>query len=239
MKKKKQKVIEVQNLTKKYRLRHEKPTLVNSFFSKSNEEIHTAVNNISFDVFMGDSIGIIGDNGSGKTTLLKLISGITKQNSGKIIVKGKVVSLIDLTAGFHPELTGEENIYLNGLIIGMTITEIEKKKQKIINFADIGKFMDSPLYTYSSGMKLRLGFSIAIHSNPDILLVDEGFAVGDENFRNKIAKKLETLKKNKVTLIMVSHWMGELKKNCSKFLHLRKGKIVAYGGKEVISNYTK
>src|SRR5690606_20463507 len=130
-------------------------------------------------------IGIIGPNGAGKTTLLKIISGITTPTGGSVVVRGRVASLIELTAGFHPELTGEENVFLNGLIIGMTRKEIEKKYKKIATFSGLGKFMSTPLYTYSSGMALRLGFSIAVHSNPDILILDETVAVGDESFRKK------------------------------------------------------
>jgi len=212
---------------------------VESLLYKSKNEIHVALNDISFSLHEGDRLGVIGKNGSGKTTLLKLIAGITKQQKGSIKVNGRVVSLIDLSAGFHPDLTGEENIYLNGLVIGMNRKEISEKKNSIIKFADIGKFIDAPLYTYSSGMRLRLGFSVAIHSNPDLLLLDEGFAVGDENFRKKANKKILAFKKQTKTLIMVSHWLGELERNCNKVLWLENGKVVAYGGKEVLDSYEK
>jgi len=226
--------IKVKNVTKTYVLRHEKPTLIENLLYKSKNETHVALKNISFSVQEGDRLGIIGSNGSGKTTLLKLIAGITKQQKGSIKVNGKIVSLIDLSAGFHPDLTGEENIYLNGLVIGMNRKEIAEKKQSIIKFADIGKFIDAPLYTYSSGMQLRLGFSVAIHSSPDLLLLDEGFAVGDENFRLKANKKILEFKKQAKTLIMVSHWLEELERNCNKILWLEEGKIKAYGSKKTI-----
>jgi len=232
-------VIEVKNVTKRYILRHEKPTLIENLLYRSKKGIHIALDNVSFDVYKGDRLGIIGSNGSGKTTLLKLIAGITKQQEGNIKINGKVVSLIDLSAGFHPDLTGEENIFLNGLVIGMTKSEIEEKKQAIIEYADIGKFIDAPLYTYSSGMKLRLGFAVAVHSNPDVLLIDEGFAVGDENFRKKAYEKITKLKKKKKTIVMVSHWLGELERNCNKFLWLEKGKMMFFGGKNVIKKYKK
>jgi len=231
--------VELKDVTKTYVLRHDKPTLVESLLYKSKNEIHVALNDISFSLHEGDRLGVIGKNGSGKTTLLKLIAGITKQQKGSIKVNGRVVSLIDLSAGFHPDLTGEENIYLNGLVIGMNRKEISEKKNSIIKFADIGKFIDAPLYTYSSGMRLRLGFSVAIHSNPDLLLLDEGFAVGDENFRKKANKKILAFKKQTKTLIMVSHWLGELERNCNKVLWLENGKVVAYGGKEVLDSYEK
>ncbi len=230
-------VIEFTNVTKTYLLRHEKPTLIENLLYKSKKETHSALKNISLSVFKGDRLGVLGKNGSGKTTLLKLIAGITKQQDGSIKVSGRVVSLIDLSAGFHQDLTGEENIFLNGLVIGMNKNEIEEKKKSIIRFADIGKFIDAPLYTYSSGMKLRLGFSIAVHSDPDILLLDEDFSVGDEGFRNKANKKIINFKKKNKTLIMVSHWMGELERNCNTFLWLEKGEIVSLGGKDILNKY--
>jgi teichoic acid transport system ATP-binding protein len=231
--------IEVKNVTKTYVLRHEKPTLIENLLYRPKKGIHTALNNVSFSVYEGDRLGIIGSNGSGKTTLLKLIAGITKQQKGNIKINGRVVSLIDLSAGFHPDLTGEENIFLNGLVIGMTRQEIQDKKQSIIKFADIGKFIDSPLYTYSSGMKLRLGFAVAIHSNPDIFLLDEGFSVGDENFRKKANEKILDLKNQKKTFVMVGHWMEELRRNCNRILWLEKGKIVVCGNKKILEKYER
>ena len=237
MKKNKFASIRVENVTKTYLLRHEKPTLIENILYRPKTVVHSALNNISFTLNEGERLGIIGANGSGKTTLLKLISGITRQKSGNVIVSGKVVSLIDLEAGFHPDLTGDENIFLSGLIIGMNRRELEDKKKSIIEFADIGQFIDSPLYTYSSGMKLRLGFSIAVHSDPDILLLDESFAVGDESFRKKANKKILQFKKQRKTLIMVSHWLEELERNCNKFLWLDKGKVIKFGGKDVVKKY--
>lgn len=234
---KKQLAISVRNVTKTYVLRHEKPTLIESILYRTKKEVFTALDNISFDMNKGDRLGLIGSNGSGKTTLLKLIAGISKQQKGSINIRGKIVSLIDLSAGFHPDLSGEENIFLNGLIIGMSRNELKEKKQKIIDFADIGNFIDAPLYTYSNGMQLRLGFSIAIHSDPDILLLDEGFAVGDEVFRKKANIQIKKFKKQKKTLIMVSHWLEELEKNCNKFIWLENGKIVSSGGNEVLKKY--
>ncbi len=239
MKKSKSIVIDAKNISKKYLLRHEKPTFVENLLYKSKTEYHTALDDVTLSIFKGDRLGIIGKNGSGKTTLLKLFSGITRQQTGKLSIHGKVVSLIDLEAGFHPDLSGEDNIFLQGLILGMSVNELSEKKSAIIQFAEIGKFIDAPVYTYSSGMKLRLGFSIAIHSNPDILLLDENFAVGDEAFRNKIRIKFKEFRKNNITLILVSHWIEELEKSCNKFLWLDNGRVVAYGGKKVIEKYKK
>lgn len=239
MKKNKKIAIELKNVCKTYCIRHEKPTLIENVLYRQKNELFQAINGVSLTLFKGDKLGIIGNNGSGKTTLLKLIAGITKQKSGSILIKGKLVSLIDLEAGFHPDLTGEENIFLNGLIVGMSHKEIMQKINDIISFANIGSFINAPLYTYSSGMKLRLGFSIAVHSDPDILLLDEGFAVGDEEFRMKANKKIEGFVKAGKTLVMVSHWMDELKKNCDKFVWLESGKVKACGNTEVIEAYLK
>lgn len=236
---KKDTVIEVKDLTKTYTLKHEKPALIDSLFSRTNQEKHFALDDISFTVEKGDTLGIIGHNGSGKTTLLKLLSGITKQTSGKISVKGKLVSLIDLEAGFHPDLTGEENIMLNGLIIGMTKAEIQKQKKSIIRFADIGKFIDAPIHTYSRGMKLRLGFSVAMYARPDILVLDEDFSVGDEKFREKAHRKIVRFTKTGGTLIVVSHWLDEIKKNCNKVLCLDHGKILSFGDAKVVEKYKR
>ncbi len=231
--------INVEKVIKTYTLRHEKPTLVENLLSRSKKEVYTALDNVSFEVAKGSRLGIVGRNGSGKTTLLKLLAGITKQQQGRVSVNGRVVSLIDLSAGFHPDLTGEENIFLNGLVIGMTRDELELKKQQIVNFAQVGQFIDAPLYTYSSGMKLRLGFAVAVHSNPDILLIDEGFAVGDDNFRKKANKKMIQFQKQKKTLVMVSHWLSELKRNCDTFLWLEKGTVKMMGGSKVLREYEK
>lgn len=230
-------VISVNKLSKTYMLKHEKPTFIDFILSRTKREQHIALQNISFSLEKGDTLGIIGHNGSGKTTLLKLLSGITKPTEGTITILGKLVSLIDLESGFHPDLTGEENILLNGLIIGMTKEEILKNKQKMIRFADIGKFIDAPLHTYSRGMKLRLGFAVAMYSKPDVLVLDEDFSVGDEKFREKAHKKIVTFTKKGGTLIVVSHWLEDIKDNCNKVLCLDHGKIVGFGDGKVVEKY--
>lgn len=230
--------IKIINLSKKYILHHEKPTLAESFFRKKEE--FWALKNINFAAIKGEKIGIIGPNGAGKSTLLKIIAGITIPTNGTITTVGKITSLIELDAGFEPDLTGEENIYLNGLLTGMSMKELKKNFESIIDFSGIRKFIDSPLHTYSSGMKLRLGFSIAIHSDPDILITDEILAAGDEEFRKKSYAKMQEFFKANKTIILVSHNLDSIRKLCVKTLWLDKGKIVVFGEtKKVISQYLK
>lgn len=166
-----------------------------------------ALDDISFEVKKGRTLGIVGPNGSGKTTLLKLLNGIFWPDKGKISIQGKVGALIELGAGFHPLLTGKENVYINAAILGMTKREVEEKFDAIVQFADIGDFIGAPVKYYSSGMFVRLGFAIAVHAQPDILLVDEVLAVGDEGFQKKCFNKIGALKKEGTTTILVSHNM--------------------------------
>jgi ABC-type polysaccharide/polyol phosphate transport system ATPase subunit len=212
--------VQVVDVTKRYQIHHEKPTFAEQIIRNKKTEIYTALNSINLTIYKGESIGIIGPNGAGKTTLLKIIAGITTPNEGKVITKGKVVSLIDIGAGFHPELTGEENIFLNGMVLGMSRAEIKEKFTSIVDFADIRQFIDTPLYTYSLGMRLRLGFSIAIHTNPDILLLDEGIVVGDADFQKKISLYLKKFFRTDKTAIIVSHWHEFLEKNCSRIVEI-------------------
>lgn len=239
LRKQKKIAISLKNLTKKYSLKHEKPTFVEQIFRRDSQEQFTALAHISLNIFTGERVGIIGKNGSGKTTLLKIISGIATAPQGQVHISGRIVSLIDLNAGFHPGLTGEENIYLNGLVIGMTRKEIKSQFEKIVEFADIGKFIDSPIYTYSEGMKLRLGFAIAVHADPDILLIDEGVAAGDQEFQAKIGKKMKQLYEKNKTILMVSHWSDYLRANCKRIIWMDKGKIYRDGGIEVLNEYEK
>lgn len=218
-------MIQLTNIYKSYVLRSEKPTIFDNFFNKNFRKKYVALDNVSLTINKEDKIGIIGPNGAGKTTLLKIISGIATPNSGAVTSNGKLVSLIDLEAGFHPDLTGKENIFLNGLIVGMSTTEIKHKLNKIINFAGIDSFINEPLYTYSSGMKLRLGFSIAVHSDPDILILDEGISVGDEDFKRKSARKIQEFFDQKKTVLIVSHWLEFLEQNCNRIIWIENGKI--------------
>jgi lipopolysaccharide transport system ATP-binding protein len=189
-----------------------------------------ALDDISFKVKKGETLGIIGPNGSGKTTLLKLLNGIFWPDKGKITVKGKVGALIEVGAGFHPLLTGRENIYINAAILGMTKEETDKKFDAIVEFADIGDFLDVPVKHYSSGMFVRLGFAIAVHCEPDILLVDEVLAVGDANFQRKSSGRMRKLIKNKNTsIILVSHNMQTVEAIADKTILLDKGRILNIG----------
>ena len=198
-----------------------------------------ALDDISFEVKKGETLGIIGSNGSGKTTLLKLLNGIFWPDKGKITVKGKVGALIEVGAGFHPLLTGRENIYINAAILGMTKKEVDKKFDDIVEFADIGDFLDVPVKHYSSGMFVRLGFAVAVHCEPDILLVDEVLAVGDEGFQNKCFNKIGELRKNGTTTILVSHNMHIISTFTEKAIFLNIGKSKYFRNvAEAIKKYT-
>lgn len=227
--------VQLKRVTKSYILHHEKPTFVENVLRLGHRESFVAVNNLSLKIRQGERVGITGPNGSGKTTLLKLIAGISQPSQGSITTQGKIVSLIDLEAGFHPDLTGEENIFLNGLIIGMTQNEIEAEFTSIVEFADIGQFIDAPLHTYSEGMKLRLGFAIAVHSQPDILILDEAIAVGDRDFQQKSTRKIKDFFKAGKTIILVTHWVALLRKHCSRIIFMEHGHIIQDGGVELLS----
>ena len=188
-----------------------------------------ALDDISFEVKKGETLGIIGPNGSGKTTLLKMLNGIFWPDKGKITVKGKVGALIEVGAGFHPLLTGRENIYINAAILGMTKEETDKKFDAIVEFADIGDFLDVPVKHYSSGMFVRLGFAVAVHCEPDILLVDEVLAVGDLQFAHKCHKKISEYKQSGGTVVIVSHNMQAIRNICKKSMWLNGGKIKEIG----------
>jgi len=215
--------IKLVGVSKTYQLHHEKPTLAENIVRKNKREMFTALKNVNLEIKKGEKIGMVGSNGSGKTTLLKIISGISTPTKGLVKTWGKVVSLIDLSAGFHPELTGRENVFLNGLLIGMGREEVRAKYGQITNFADIGEFIGAPMYTYSSGMKLRLGFSIAVAADPDILILDEGTAVGDEDFQHKSSQKIDEFFKQKKTIILVSHWMDYVREHCQKVVLMKNG----------------
>ena len=229
--------VKLVNISKIYQLHHEKPTLVENIFRKNSREKFVAIDNINLEIEKGEKVGIIGPNGSGKTTLLKLISGIATPSQGKVQTWGKLVSLIDLSAGFHPELTGIENVYQNAMLLGMNRKETGNKLKEIADFADIGGFFDAPMYTYSDGMKLRLGFSVAIAAEPDVLILDEGVAVGDENFQKKSSDKIEEFFRQKKTIIVVSHWLEYIKRNCKRIIWMSEGKILEEGGLSLTKKY--
>ncbi len=231
--------IKLTNVSKKYTIHHEKPTLVEKFINGKDEEFW-ALKDINLEIKKGEKVGIIGPNGCGKTTLLKLITSISTATRGKVLTNGKIVSLIDLEAGFQADLTGIQNIYLNGMILGMTKSEIEKKLQEIINFADIRQFIDVPLYTYSQGMKLRLGFSIAISSSSDTLILDENIDSGDQNFKIKSYRRLQEDIRNGKTIILASHSMVTINNIAKRVIWINSGEIFKDGPPHsIISNYEK
>lgn len=215
--------IRLTGVTKEYTIHHEKPMLAEKFIRQKDEKF-LALNNVSLEIRKGERVGIIGPNGSGKTTLLKIIAGIATPTSGTIKTYGRIVSLIDPEAGFQPDLIGEQNIYLNGMLLGMKKQEITNSINKIVDFADIGQFIYAPLFTYSAGMKLRLGFSVAIHAAADILVFDEALVVGDVDFQEKCARSLSSFHKGK-TVLIASHDLGFLHYICKRIYTIQGGEI--------------
>jgi len=197
-----------------------------------------AIDDVSFEVQRGEVLGIIGNNGSGKSTLLRLLAGIFPPDRGEVAVRGRVGALIALGAGFHPHMTGRENIYLNGAILGMTRREIQRNEGSIIEFADVGDFIDAPVSTYSSGMRVRLGFAVASHLSPDVLIVDEVLAVGDEAFRKNCHGRLEEDSRSGRAVLFVSHNMASINRLCNRCLLLHRGRVVRSGAPEdVVGEY--
>lgn len=197
-----------------------------------------ALCDISFEVHKGETFGIIGKNGAGKSTTLGLIAGVLKPTRGKVIVKGRISPLLELGAGFHQELTGRENIMLNGVLMGLTRAGVARKMDSIIDFSELGNFIDQPIRVYSSGMLARLGFSVVANLDPEILLIDEVLAVGDMNFQKKCIDKMMSFKKGGVTIIFVSHSMPDIEKICDRVAWLDNHTIKLMGNtKDVISNY--
>jgi len=215
----------LKNISKKYSLSQERPVLLKNLFIPQKKEEVWALKNVNLNIKKGEIIGIIGENGSGKSTLLKIIAGITTPTDGSVKVNGRVGSLVELGAGFHPDLTGRENVYLNGTLLGFTKKELDKKYDEIVEFADIGEYINQPIRTYSSGMTVRLGFSVAIHLDPDILLIDEVLAVGDEEFQRKCIEVINDSKRLSRTIIFVTHNPNFLLSLCSKSLWIHDGKI--------------
>ena len=197
-----------------------------------------ALKNISFEIFSGETVGFIGKNGAGKSTILGLIAGVIKPSSGTIKVRGRVSPLLELGAGFHYELTGRENILLNGVLLGLTKKEVLEKMDSIIEFSELEEFIDQPLRTYSSGMVARLGFSVVAHLDPEILLIDEMLAVGDNAFQKKCLKKMLEFKEKGVTMVFVSHSMDDIKMICDRVIWIKDHKIKQIGTpEEVVENY--
>ena len=225
-------VITVDHVSKDFKIYFDKGCSLKEkllFWRRNRHEIRNVLNDISFIVKKGESIGLIGRNGCGKSTMLKMLTRIYYPNKGKIMVDGKVSSLIELGAGFHPDMTGRENIYINASIFGLSRKEIDKRIESIINFSEIRDFIDNPVRTYSSGMYTRLAFSVAISVDADILLIDEILAVGDANFQTKCFNKLKELKEKGITIVLVSHNMKSVNEFCDKCIWIEKGKIMNEG----------
>ncbi len=184
-----------------------------------------AVKDVSFTIEQGESVGLMGLNGSGKSTLLKLINGVMKPDQGKVLTRGRIAGLIATGAGFHPQLSGRDNVYLNAAILGMTEAETKRKFDQIVEFADIGKFLDTQVGHYSSGMFSRLGFAVAVHTDSDIFLIDEVLAVGDRPFKRKCLARMQEIRKEGRTLVYVSHAAGSVRKMCDRVLVLEKGEL--------------
>lgn len=222
----------VQNVSKHYKIYHDRSISLKEkilFRGRNHYECRQVLKNVSFSVEQGEAIGLIGVNGCGKSTMLKLIARIIYPNEGQIQVNGRVSSLIELGAGFHPDMTGRENIYTNASIFGLTRDEIETRLENIIAFSELGDAIDTPVRTYSSGMYMRLAFSVAIHVDADILLIDEILAVGDAAFQDKCFARLKEIKANGTTIVIVSHSLGQIEEICDRSIWLCQGEIMAQG----------
>ena len=235
--------IKVENLTKEFKLFYDKPKTLKErlvFWNKKKEESRKVLENINLNIEKGETVALIGTNGSGKSTLLKLMTKIIYPTKGKLITNGKLTSLLELGAGFHPDFTGRENIYFNASIFGLTREEIEKRVDEIIEFSELGEFIDSPVRTYSSGMYMRLAFSVAINVDADILLIDEILAVGDQHFQDKCFAKLRELKESDKTIVIVTHSLEQVKKLCTRAIWIYEGKVrMDVIPTEVIDEYLK
>ncbi len=223
-------IIVFENVYKTYNLYKDSREQFIALFHKSKKiKKHQALNNVSIKIYEGESVGIIGNNGAGKSTLLKMITGVAFPTSGNVIVKGRVAALLELTAGFSEEMTGRENIYLKGYLLGLNDSQIKEIESSIIDFAELGDYIDQPVRTYSSGMRLRLGFAININTKPQILVIDEALAVGDATFQNKCKNKIKELISQNVTVIFVSHSKNGVKEICKRAIYLKKGEIIFDG----------
>ncbi|EMZ5625208.1 ABC transporter ATP-binding protein [Enterobacter roggenkampii] len=236
-------VIRFDNVTKSYPLYHHfsmglknlilKPTSIKSFFNNKN---YVAIENVSFEINKGESVALIGRNGAGKSTSLSLIAGVLSPTKGKVTVKGRVASMLELGGGFHPELTGRENIQLNASLLGLRKAQIKEKLEHIIEFSELAEFIDEPIRIYSSGMLAKLGFSVISQIDPDILIIDEVLSVGDIAFQKKCINVIEDFKKKGVTILLVSHDMGTIQKICDKVIWIENHKLKEVGDVDVVTN---
>jgi ABC-type polysaccharide/polyol phosphate transport system ATPase subunit len=239
--------IDVTNASKVYRRysrRHQFSTLKSALLSRSlirdlrPDETFAAVRDVTFSVPRGRTLGVIGRNGSGKSTLLKLVAGITKPTTGAVVVNGRISALIELGAGFHPEISGRENVFINGIMLGLTKREVARRFDEIVEFAEMKEFIDAPVKTYSSGMYMRLGFAVAINVDPDVLLVDEVLAVGDEGFTHKCLDKFAEFKRRGKTILLVTHSLGLVERFCDDALWMDGGQLKGMGDpKRIVGAY--
>jgi ABC-type polysaccharide/polyol phosphate transport system ATPase subunit len=208
-----------------------KSAAVNFFSFRKSEppKMHEALKNVSFSIPRGEFVGILGRNGAGKSTILKIMARVISPTSGRVIAKGRIAPLIELGAGFHPDLTGYENIFLNGSLIGLTKKQVWDSIDRIIDFSELHEFIEMPVRQYSSGMFLRLGFSIAVHTSPDILVVDEVLAVGDQSFQSKCRTRIQEMHKAGTTIVLISHDRDEIAQFCERSILVENGRVIADG----------
>lgn len=235
-------VISFKHVSKTYRLyKNDKQRFLGLIFKKHVKcKLYNALNDVSFQIRKGESVGIVGRNGAGKSTLLKIITGVTFPDAGEVKVEGQVAALLELAAGFDAEMTGRENIYLRGYVLGLTEEQIQEVETDVVAFAELGDFIDQPVRTYSSGMRARLGFAINVNVRPDILVIDEALSVGDAAFAEKCRKKVADVIKRGVTVLFVSHSKEKVRQFCQRAILLEKGKILAEGEVDpIIQQYEK
>lgn len=236
-------VVEFRNVSKTFTLHHERPRSVRKRLKQwwqnrrqtGEDEPFLALNQLSFAIQKGKTVGFIGTNGSGKSTALKVMAGILQPNTGEVLINGRLSALLELGAGMHPDLTGRENVALNGSLMGLSNADMERLYPTIVEFSEIGRFMDMPVKHYSSGMYMRLGFSIATQVQPDILLIDEVLAVGDQNFQNKCFEYLYDMKRRGTSIVLVSHSMDIMREMCDELVWLKNGQMMAHGDTEDVA----
>jgi ABC-type polysaccharide/polyol phosphate transport system ATPase subunit len=235
--------IEFQNVVQRFRRIRERPDTLREVFSKivrrrQQLQIFEAVKQVSFVISKGETVGLVGRNGSGKSTILKIVAGVYAPSEGQVKVQGTIAPLIELGAGFHHELTGRENILLNGLLLGLTKRQVREREESIIEFSELGDFIDSPVKQYSSGMYMRLAFSVAIEVDPDILIIDEILSVGDAGFQGKCFERIEDFRRRGKTILLVSHSMDNVRKLCDRAMLVHGGRVLEDGPPDrVIARY--